>query len=236
MYSALATGPLLDGKTRCCLKIFAKSKVCCVRFLIYPYFSNGMGSEIKIAGFDVGKLTDFLWRAKQATWVNNSGKTSPRAAGAEDYCFYDGDFVYRDSYFGFFQFGGREVVHFKGDPVWGMNYFGCMPEISEEIKTEERKTVFAKKTFEFLKEALRQMPRDLPLRGPAGSPIVKDSFSYHNEVRSSSETPIERFEGREMIYFGEGDGFTDDIYPPYKVFELVYHGGLIVSKPSAELG
>jgi hypothetical protein len=79
-----------------------------------------------VPGLDLERLTSFLYRAKSAAWASDGGKvTAPDCrTGAKDHRYCDGDLVYLDSYFGYFNSAGQEIVHFKGKPVWAMNYFG----------------------------------------------------------------------------------------------------------------
>lgn len=112
----------------------------------------------------------------------------------------DGDFEFHDSWFGGEPFGGREVVFYKGKPYWMMVYYG-----SDSGK--------APGVIEFLRKALRLMPKEIPVRGPK---LFRDGkFRYENNAKGN----LERFIGEEVIFY---DG--------KEVFRTNYVGGLVDQK------
>ena len=81
-----------------------------------------------------------------------------------------------------------------------MNYYGKVIDSS----------ISPKEVYVFLKEALRQVEKELPYRGPAR--FKKGKFEYSHESTGS----IDEFMGEEIIrYNAKG------------VYKLYYHGGLI---------
>src|SRR5262249_45363306 len=76
---------------------------------------------------DVAKNRDlegFIVRAKQATYVGGGKKLLPYHLGYQDLQYEAGDWIYHDSYLGESNFIGQELVYYRREPVWGMNYFG----------------------------------------------------------------------------------------------------------------
>ena len=112
----------------------------------------------------------------------------------------EGDWKYRDRYFGFNPFIGEEIVWRSGTIVWGMNYYGKI--LSETIDTEE--------LYTFLKKVLSQVEESMPFRGP--KTFNEKAFNYRNSYSGS----IEEFRGLEMI-----------LYQGRRVYELQYHGGTV---------
>lgn len=198
---------------------------------------------LTVPKLDLGRLTDFLYRAKQATWIGDGKEAKPTRPGSKDYVFREGAFTYRDSYFGIKSFGfqsfaGQEVVWLNRTPVWAMNYFGRVPEFPKGIKTEQERRGFAKEVFKFLKAALKHMPKRAPLRGPeywtdesddAESKKVCDvyEFAYCTDYSAYSfkKNRIMNFEGIEEI-----TASGPRVNRLMTVFELAYHGGLLVPK------
>lgn len=95
--------------------------------------------------------------------------------------------------------GSKEIVWKEEDPVWSMNYYG---ETASEASVED--------IYEFLREALKQIPRNKPFRGPAE--YKGKRFKYVNSV----EGRIEKFKGTEKILLNGN-----------LVYLLNYHGGTV---------
>jgi Domain of unknown function (DUF5680) len=102
-----------------------------------------------------------------------------------------------------FRFAGQEIVYHSGKAVWSMSYAGgLLPECPREK---------AKQVYEFLREALTQVPKDSPLRGPTYFARTED-LRYQCLV----EGAFEAFHGIEEIReFGS------------KVFRVTFSGGLV---------
>ena len=72
----------------------------------------------------LSELERFIVEAKRATYVGGGLADTPSRTGAHDLVFRQGDWLYRDSYFGGSDFLGQEVVWFRQQPLWAMNYYG----------------------------------------------------------------------------------------------------------------
>src|SRR3989304_1980540 len=96
------------------------------------------------------QLHKFLREASKATYAGDGAEAEPWRKGFKELEYRDGDWYYRDSYTGFFQSWGQEIVWYQDKPVWNSLYGGGMVE---EFHGDRD---FAKQTFEFLKKALRQ--------------------------------------------------------------------------------
>ena len=150
------------------------------------------------------QLNKFLVKAKINTYASGGEKQEEKLSdGSKELEFEEKEFKYRDRYFGYNSFIGEEIVWQNEKTVWGMNYCG---EIVSEI-------ISAKQIYQFLKEALKKVTEDKPFRGPDN--FEKNGFKYVNKV----EGTIEKFEGREMIFYREK-----------LVYKLNYHGGIIMAK------
>ncbi len=146
-------------------------------------------------------LSEFIVRAKAATYVGGGTPATPCRLGSHDLQFKEDEWSYLDSYFGGRDFIGQEVVHLAGQPVWGMNYYGYI--IREDLITPEQ-------AGGVIKASLSQMYLEKRFLG--GFSHTAGEFTYVD----SSEGDVTRFRGREMIL--RGDIVT---------YELLYHGGLI---------
>ena len=150
---------------------------------------------------DFEKLSEFLVKAKVNTYAS-LGETGKEILidGGKELKFEQGEFKYRDRYFGSGSFIGEEIVFQNGKPIWGMNYYGG--DVSDIISSEI--------VYDFLKKALREITVDKPFRGP--DTFRKDDFQYINKV----EGTVERFAGEEVI-----------LYKGELVHKVNYQGGLI---------
>jgi Domain of unknown function (DUF5680) len=150
-------------------------------------------------------LVEFIQKAKIATYAaqGDEASLSPMIPDSKQLEYREGDFLYRDVYVGMFRFAGQEIVYQSGKAVWSMSYAGGL---SPECPREK-----AKQIYEFLREALTQVPKDLPLRGPTSLARSED-FRYQCLV----EGVFEAFHGIEEIReFG------------IKVFRVTFSGGLV---------
>lgn len=150
-------------------------------------------------------LEEFLVKAKVNTYAS-SGEGGERILedGSKELTYEEGDFKYRDRYFGYNPFIGEEIVWKDGKMIWAMNYYG---RITSNFPP-------AKEIYSFLRKALRQASEIDIFRGP--SSFYENEFKYTN----ASEGNIENFIGTEKIFY-----IKDEVY------ELIYHGGLIKEKP-----
>ncbi|RMF54997.1 XRE family transcriptional regulator [Candidatus Woesearchaeota archaeon] len=150
------------------------------------------------------KLNKFLVKAKANTYAS-SGEGGEKIIedGSKELSYEEGEFKYRDRYFGFNPFVGEEIVWKKGKVLWAMNYYGKV--ISREVP--------AKRIYEFLKEALSRVNEEIPFRGP--KEFEKDELRYENYPSGT----IEEFTGFEKIF-----------HKGKEVYRLYYHGGLAKTK------
>lgn len=146
-------------------------------------------------------LAKFLVKAKINTYASKGeGGETILKNGGKELVYKENKFLYRDIYFGFNPFIGEETIWKDRKIIWGMNYYG---RILKEI-------VPAKKVYNFLKEALRNINLKKPFRGPDN--FKKAEFEYKNKAYGT----IKGFKGTETI-----------LYKGKKVYVLEYHGGLL---------
>ena len=151
--------------------------------------------------FSLEQLNTFIVRAKAATYVGGGAKSLAYRPGAHDLQFHEDAFSYLDSYFGGADFLGQEVVYFEGKPVWAMNYYGRILEPS---------LITAEEAGQIIQESLSRMYNEGHFLG--GFEHSARNSSYVD----SSEGDVTSFAGREWIT-------RENV----KVYELVYHGGLV---------
>ena len=70
------------------------------------------------------ELERFVVEAKRATYVGGGVAAAEPDRSPWILVFRQGDWLYRDSYFGGSDFLGQEVVWFRRQPRWAMNYHG----------------------------------------------------------------------------------------------------------------
>jgi hypothetical protein len=154
-----------------------------------------------MADFSLDQLNAFIVRAKAATYVGGGAHAASCRPGSHDLRFEDGPFAYLDSYFGGADFLGEEVVYRDGEPVWAMNYYGRILEPS---------LIAAWQAGQVIQASLSEMYREERFLG--GFQHAAGDFTYFDR----SEGDITSFTGVEWISRGD-----------MRVYELVYHGGLI---------
>jgi hypothetical protein len=154
--------------------------------------------EIKVS---LQQLEHFIVKAKAATYVGDGEKAESCRQGSHDLKFQEGPFSYLDSYFGGTDFIGQEVVHYENEPVWAMNYYGRIIE-PEKITAAE--------AGQIIKESLSLMYRE-------GRFLGGFKHGTRNGIyRDTSQGDVESFTGVEWIT-------RENV----RVYELLYHGGLI---------
>ena len=147
------------------------------------------------------KLENFLVKAKQVTYANvGEGEENTLVDGSKELLYEEGDFKYRDRYFGSKTFTGEEVIWHNNEASWSMNYYGGL--------TSNMK--LTKEVYEFLKKAMKLVTTGKPYRGP--DEFIEGNFKYVNDVKGN----VDSFKGEEKIFFKEQE-----------VYQLNYHGGLI---------
>lgn len=154
------------------------------------------------------KLAEFLVKAKINTYASTDRmKIEPERPDFDELEYKEENLSYRDSYCGFFQAPGMEVVRLKNRPIWTMAYSGGM------LKEFQKDSDFAKQVFNFLKQALKKITIEMPFRGPKN--LKTGSWYYTNEVFGD----IKRFRGHEKIFFKGKEVFSQD-----------YIGGIVIDK------
>ena len=144
------------------------------------------------------KLTEFLIKAKKATYANEKAKERKLSDGTKELVYTKGKFLYRDRYFGFNPFSGQEVVFRNNKAVWMMNYYG------KSFKNR----LFTRKMYSFLRKALMNINNKSIFRGPKNFQEV--DYKYVNKFQGGTK----EFKGVEKIY-----------YKNKLAYELNYHGG-----------
>jgi len=151
--------------------------------------------------FSPDQLNTFIVCAKAATYVGGGAKSLSYRPGSHDLQFHEGAFSYLDSYFGGADFLGQEVVYFEGKPVWTMNYYGRILEPS---------LITAGEAGQIIKQSLSRMYNEGRFLGGF------EHSTRNGRYVDSSEGDVTSFVGREWI-------MRENV----KVYELVYHGGLV---------
>jgi hypothetical protein len=139
----------------------------------------------------IRELTEFLGKAGSATYAGDGKHVDPHRPGFIELSFNEGPWLYRDSYCGFFQSWGQEVIWRDGKVVWTQLYGGGMEP--EHRNNEE----FANETFDFLKKALGSGDKTTTFqpRGPK-------SFKMGEwEYLCNWDGDITKFKGNEEIRF-----------------------------------
>lgn len=147
------------------------------------------------------EFVPFLLKAKLKTYATGGeGNERDLEDGAREMSYREGDYVYRDRYFGFNPFVGEEVVWRDNKVVWAMNYYGMV--IDESVPAGD--------IYRFLQKALQQVSAERPFRGP--HEFREGDYLYQD----TSEGDVAQFSGEEAIF-----------YKNTQVYLLTYHGGKV---------
>src|ERR671918_380451 len=132
------------------------------------------------------EFVEFLLRAKLKTYATGGeGNEHNLEDGTREMSYREGNFFYRDRYFGFNPFIGEEVIWDKDKVIWAMNYYGAVTDDS----------IPAGDVYHFLQKAMQQIRPDRPFRGP--SEHRERDFLYQDE----STGHVDQFSGEEKIFF-----------------------------------
>ena len=132
------------------------------------------------------QLVSFLEKAKKKTFASRVSIPKRTLNGGKEYSYHEGEFLYKDKYFGSTIDTGQELVFHRDNLIWSMSYRGGMLKGKEDL---------SKKCFSFLKKCLRNPPKDFPVRG---KPVYQEgNFRYENSWRGS----LEDFVGEEKIFW-----------------------------------
>ena len=178
-----------------------------------------MANSLKLGELeiDLDELSLFIVNAKKNCYAGN-GAEKKLPDGSRLLMFQEGNFYYEDSYDGYYQAPGREIVRWKkldGQRIWQMSYSGEM--LPEYIGNEE----FAKKTFSFLKEALLTVTPDMPFRGEEKKIFHKEIDGEHWFYETKTKGDTKNFSGQERIF---------TLHSKKEVFIQNYIGGIITPK------
>lgn len=148
------------------------------------------------------QLRAFLTEAHKAGYANAEGSKNwiKEKDGSTSIVFESGDFRMHDNFFGGDPYGGREVVFFKAKPFWTMVYYGSV------VRGQNVDQIYA-----FLQEALKNVPSEMPLRGPLE--FEEGNLTYENGWHGD----ITGFSGQESILNNKGQ----------TVYNASYMGGWI---------
>jgi hypothetical protein len=149
------------------------------------------------------ELERFIIAAKAACYVGDGAAATASRLGSHDLVFERGDWSYRDSYFGGTEFIGQEVVWWRDEAVWAMNYCGRV--LRDDL-------IDGSRAGNVIKQALSGMYAEGRFLG--GWTFVYGDYLYTDE----NEGDVSAFHGQEVIKH-------DDVV----CYELRYHGGRIKS-------
>lgn len=149
----------------------------------------------------IDSLRKFLITSNKKGYAAGDNVTSTKEKdGSKTITYKEGNWSFHDNFFGGEPYGGREVIFYKGKPVWIMVYYGWV-----EKKIKDIDSVYA-----FLQKSLANAPDEYPYRGP--KELKEKNYSYENEWSGE----LNNFSGKEVINV---DG--------NKIYEATYIGGLV---------
>ena len=151
---------------------------------------------------DIAELERAIVAAKAASYVAGGGKAEPSRPGSHDLTWSNGEWFYRDSYFGGTDFLGQETLWHRGEPVWAMNYYGYIlrPDLIDAVRAGAT-----------IKAALSAMYAEGRFLGGF------DWSGPHGRYCDRSTGDAGHFHGREAILVGDVEAYALD-----------YFGGLIL--------
>ena len=155
---------------------------------------------------ELSELKKFLALANKTGYASGNRKSLTKEKNHSTSISFKSDvWEFYDNYFGGEPYGGREVIFYKGQPVWMMVYYGS---VDNSIKPE--------KIYPFLQKALGLFPKDYPYRGPAV--FEEDGYIYKNNWSGE----IDNFSGKETI-----------INDNKEIYSASYIGGFIDQRKEA---
>jgi hypothetical protein len=150
---------------------------------------------------DPHQLTGIIVRAKAASYVGGAQKAPSSRPGSHDISWAEGDWRYLDSYFGGTDFLGQEVLWFRHEPVWAMNYYGYIIDPTAIDATRAGATIRAALSALYTEG---RFLGEFEWQGP------------HGLYRDSNVGGVMQFRGREDILVANKT-----------VYALDYFGGMI---------
>lgn len=145
-------------------------------------------------------LEKFMYEAKKNTFASGSAYLKSNR-GLKVYSYQSEDFHYQDQYYGNIIDSGSEHIFYNDKPIWSMVFRGGMCDQDYDSKS----------CFIFLKEALFNLPKDFPVRGP--DLYVLNDLEYINNYTGT----LYDFWGVERILF------KDEL-----IYLKKYQGGITV--------
>jgi Domain of unknown function (DUF5680) len=161
----------------------------------------GSYSSLEVIMLDINQLHDFIIEAKANTYAGSGRPSLSYRPKSHDLQFHEDSFSYLDSYFGGTDFLGQEVVYYQHEAIWAMNYYGRILE-SLQITASEAGSI--------IKQSLSTLYQEQRFLGGFTHKTLQGTYIDTNEGNTTS------FRGLEWIEKGD-----------IRVYELVYHGGLI---------
>lgn len=144
-------------------------------------------------------LSTYLVKAKIETYASDDEtKIRKCEIGCKEINYSKGNFRYRVRYLGEYNFSGEEVAWWNDTIKWSMKYIGFTYSYVN----------IPKEFPHFLKEALQNVDKNYPFRGPRI--YKKNDFEYFN----SFEGNLKNFNGIERIN-----------YKDKEIYKLYYQGG-----------
>jgi hypothetical protein len=147
----------------------------------------------------IEELTAFLYDAKRHSYAAGT-KAATLPDGRKRFTVQQGNLFYEDTYIGldaeFTQFMGAEIVRKNGSVIWMMQYDGGIIPLGMQHSGTNVDQVYDM----MLRPALQQMPKDVPIRGPASLELTVDDdweHSYGFKLREGDD--ITNFRGQESI-------------------------------------
>ena len=147
----------------------------------------------KLTEETIKELLDFIYESHINTYAAGGETnqkyrlTPPRNMGHKEFLYDRGNWSYHDSYCGEVNFFGKEIIYLNQQPIWTMAY-------KSKLLVSDFDTIT--RTYDFLKEALRNNTPELPFRGPAS--FEKDGFIYSFVIQNGD---CKDFLGMEEIYY-----------------------------------
>ncbi len=152
--------------------------------------------------YSLEDLKNFIVKAKSKTYVAGSAPNAAYRPAAHDIEFKEGDFAYLDSYYGGQDFIGEEVVFYKGEAIWAMNYYGYI--LNPDLITPAH-------AGHMIQVSLTRMYQEG--RFLDGTRHTEGKYTYID----TSSGDVMRFKGEEWIERNAT-----------RVYELHYHGGRVL--------
>jgi len=161
--------------------------------------------------FTKEELLKFIKEAHQQTYAaakdikNKHRLKTPLIPEHKEYDYKKDNWHYHDSYAGWLCAPGKEIIFFKGKPVWTMSYQGRVDYSASNDFIEE--------IYIFLKKALMNIDEEKPFRGPEY--YKEGDFEYSFNYKGNYDF----FIGKEVIRFKEKDVYVQHIMASLIIYD-----------------